>query len=95
MCMIHPIHLNITQLTFAIVELWRSKILTGSIPFNYTFLMTRMCDNYKERTGEQCNTVGTIEPLENWYDSLTDNEKNVIRNGIKEITDNALNITAF
>lgn len=92
--MIHPRYLNITQLTVAIVEMWRSKILTGSIPFNYTFLMTRMCENYQERTGEQCNTVGTIEPLEKWYDTLTDNEKNNLQNEIKKINETLI-ITAF
>ena len=29
MIAIHPCHLDITQLMFAIVEMWQSKILTG------------------------------------------------------------------
>ena len=75
----HTIELPLPTLKLKMVELWRSKIMTGEVPFDYELRMTSYCNRYKELTGTKCNTVGEIWELEKWYDKLTDEQKNAIR----------------
>jgi len=66
----HIITMPITGLMVRIVKLWRS----GQVPSNYQWQMTRLCYDYESRTGERMITVGDVAVLEEWYDSLTEDD---------------------
>lgn len=75
----HVLATSLNYLKIRIVELWRCKILTGSVPWDYQDLMTACCKDYQVRTGESCDTVASITPLEEWYDNLSNAQKEAMK----------------
>lgn len=75
----HTIELPICTLMLKMVELWRCQVINGYLPSNYEWQMTRYCNEYQQRTGTKCNTVGEIAVLEEWYDGLSNDERDAIR----------------
>jgi len=70
---------SICGLMLHIVELWYSVEKTGSVPLFYEMSMTSYCQEYERRTGDPCDTVATIQPLEDWYGTLSEEDKTRIR----------------
>jgi len=78
----HTIKLPLATLKLRIVELWRHKLIHGYTPDDYESRMTRYCQEYFSQTGERCDTVGILAPVEDWYDTLSVNAKDKIRKDI-------------